>query len=280
MRHFYAAMTLIAASLAALPALAQPPADRGDDGNRPRRQARERILRAFDKDGDGRLNDQERGAMREQMGERFEAMRERMRELFDQPGDERAERERDRDRRRPDGDRGPEARRGPDADRDRNRDRERDVEARREPRALRRPGAAGDRRAERRPGPDRRRGPIGPMGGPPERNLQALFPWFDRDGDNVLSRREFAELSQFVERLRPGRPGGPPDGPRFGRRGFDGPPRDRGARMREGDERRGPEERQRRADQQRPRRGDPPRPPRPANPPVPPESPDNPSDAV
>ncbi|HEY3391843.1 MAG TPA: hypothetical protein VGK58_04000 [Lacipirellulaceae bacterium] len=40
----------------------------------------------------------------------------------------------------------------------------------------------------------------------------------------MLSRREFAELSQFVDRRRPGPPGGGPAGPRIGRRGFDGPP--------------------------------------------------------
>jgi hypothetical protein len=60
------------------------------------------------------------------------------------------------------------------------------------------------------------------MGGPRDRNLGTLFGWFDMDGDNMLSRREFAELSQFVDRRRPGPPGGPA-GPRIGRRGPDWP---------------------------------------------------------
>jgi hypothetical protein len=38
----------------------------------------------------------------------------------------------------------------------------------------------------------------------------------------MLNRREFAELSQFVDRRRPGPPRGP-DGPRIGRRGPDWP---------------------------------------------------------
>jgi hypothetical protein len=60
------------------------------------------------------------------------------------------------------------------------------------------------------------------MRGPQDRTLGALFGWFDNDGDNMLSRREFAELSQFVDRRRPGPPGGLA-GTRIGRRGPDWP---------------------------------------------------------
>jgi hypothetical protein len=68
------------------------------------------------------------------------------------------------------------------------------------------------------PGPGGPRAPIGRVGGPPDRILQPLFGWFDADGDNQLSRGEFAELAQFVERRRPGRAEGPAGGPRVGRR--------------------------------------------------------------
>jgi hypothetical protein len=116
------------------------------------------------------------------------------------------------------------------------------------------------------------------MGELPDRDLAPLFGWFDADGDNMLSRREFAELSQFVERRRPGRPDGGPDGPRFGRRDrgdaspragggfrgfsdrgrrFEGPPR--GDRPDRGDRDAGPSNRER-----------PSRPPRPDAPPDPP----------
>jgi hypothetical protein len=57
------------------------------------------------------------------------------------------------------------------------------------------------------------------LGGPPERSIQALFAWFDTDGDNMLSRREFVELSRFVDERRPGRPDGPAGPDRVGRRG-------------------------------------------------------------
>ena len=279
-----AAIVVTVASLLALPALAQPPED--SQGDRPRRPARERILRAFDRDGDGRLNEEERDAMREQMGERFEEMRGRMRDLFEERQGREADAGRDADR-RPERERGPEARRRRDGDR----------EVRRGPRGQRRPDARqrdGDRPGPPRRGPDDRIRPFGPMGGPPERNLQALFGWFDRDGDNMLDRREFAELSQFVQQRRPGRRGGP-DGPRFGRRS-DGPSRGEfrdviRRRLRDDGsprlERPGPQREERRAreqrrdaDDRRPPR-EPPRPPRPDNPPEPPPAADeNPSDPV
>jgi hypothetical protein len=138
-------------------------------------------------------------------------------------------------------------------------------------------------RPEGRPGPPGLRGPLGPLSGPPERNIQALFGWFDNDGDNMLSRREFAELSQFVERRRPGRRAGPADPDRVGGRGLLGSPTpdsdefrrrmERVERLREG----------RRLDdrpERRPNRERPPRPPRPDGPPGPPAPERNRPDAI
>jgi hypothetical protein len=49
--------------------------------------------------------------------------------------------------------------------------------------------------------------------GPPGRNLEPLFAWFDNNGDALLDRQEFGELSRFVRRQeRPGRPPVGPDG--------------------------------------------------------------------
>jgi hypothetical protein len=290
--------------------LASPPMslaqdNEGEPGDSPRRRvARERILRAFDEDGDGRLNEQEIDAVRAQLGERFSGLREQIRELRDrpEPGERQARRreaaeqrsaepaearERDRATRR-------------DADRDRRGDRDRDADSGRRRDAARNPAEEARRsgaqrrdldqrrverriQLERRPlagqrGPDGPPGPIGPMGQLPERNLAPLFGWFDVDGDNLLSRREFAELSQFVERRRPGRPDGPRDGPRFSGRGridafprpgsgfrdfsdrsrrFEGPPR--GDRPDRSDRDARPTDRER-----------PPQPPRPDDPPEPP----------
>ena len=241
MRNFIAAITLVAAGLLALPAFAQE-AREGDERDSPRRPVpRERIMRAFDRDNDGRLSDEERAAVREQLGDRFIELRERVRDLRDDRDDD-ADREGAR-RRDGDGDRGRDAR--PNAERERRQEGDLAPEARRAPRDEPRPEARRDaepRRDEDRPregrvreerrirvelrdrpegrqGPDGPRGPLGPFGGSPERNIQALFGWFDADGDNLLSRREFAELSQFVERRRPGRPDGPPGPNRVGRRG-------------------------------------------------------------
>ena len=259
---------------------------------------RERIMRAFDRDNDGRLSDEERAAVREQLGDRFIELRERVSELRDDRGDD-ASREGAR-RRDGDGDRGRDAR--PNAQRERRQEGDPAPEARRAPRDEARPEARRDAeprrdndrpreervreerrirvelrdRPEGRQGPDGPRGPLGPFGGSPERNIQALFGWFDADGDNLLSRREFAELSQFVERRRPGRSDGRPGPDRVGRRGPFALPADGGeSRLfvrREGLEQRLRDDARRRDDRtgRRPDRVDPPRPRRPDGPPGPP----------
>lgn len=73
----------LAVMMLALPAAAQE----RDEGDRPRRgpERMQRLLSAFDQDGDGELNEEERQAARRAMAERF--------------GEMRAERDRDRQRR-------------------------------------------------------------------------------------------------------------------------------------------------------------------------------------
>ena len=102
MRHSICAITLAAAGVLALPALAQEPREGDEDDAQRRPIARERIMRVFDRDNDGRLSDEERAAVREELGERFFELRDRIRELRGDPGEPR---ERDGDRPR-DGDRG------------------------------------------------------------------------------------------------------------------------------------------------------------------------------
>src|SRR5262245_1270224 len=98
MRYWITGFIVVAAGLMALPAMAQPPEGRPELGDRGRgSDVRERVRAEFDKDGDGRLNDEEREAARDAMRER------RGREDGDNPP---------RGEGRRDGDRGPEGRRG------------------------------------------------------------------------------------------------------------------------------------------------------------------------
>ena len=70
--RYYLFATMAVAGLMALPALAQPPEDGGKKGDRPsREEMRERMIKEFDKDGDGKLSDEEREKAREAMRERF-----------------------------------------------------------------------------------------------------------------------------------------------------------------------------------------------------------------
>lgn len=70
MRNLFVLLLLIGASAAALPAFAEPP--EGKKGDRPgREQMRERMIKEFDKDGDGKLSEDERAKMREQMRQRM-----------------------------------------------------------------------------------------------------------------------------------------------------------------------------------------------------------------
>ena len=174
------------AGLLALPAAAQPPDDRGP---RPDPELRQKILDAFDTNGDGNLDQAER-----------QAIRRAMQEFFRPAG---------REGRGPDGRRGPAGGRRPDADRG--------PEGRR---------GRGDRdRADR--GPEGRRGPRRPDGPPPPPRPERLFNAFDENQDAALSLDEFKALSHFMrERFAMGPPLGRPGGPRFDRDRPDGPPRD------------------------------------------------------
>jgi hypothetical protein len=198
MNNRISAWIALALCLLATPVVAQPE-ERREEGERPRGATRERILRAFDRDGDGRLSQDEREAVREQLGERFDEIRRQVRELFEDRGDDAT---RDRGPRRPDSDQERPQRRRPDGDRPRER-------GPREPR-----------------GGGNWSGLIGPRPGAADRDMRPLFGWFDTDGDNMLNRREFDELAQFVLRHHP-RPRGGPGGPRVGWRGPGRPERAR-----------------------------------------------------
>ncbi len=211
--------TLAIGGLLALPALAQPPEVRGD---RPgREEIRERMLKEFDKDGDGKLSDEEREKLRETMRARF-------------------------------GRRGPDGR--PGAPQRKLEAGKRDGEKSEKAKGDKRERGGGR-------GKDGRRGPGGAgergrrMGGPPHQLSAIIFQRFDADGDDMLSRGEFEKLAQFVEQQRQRGPGGPPGGSRFEgrrpggrrrggdafgpmRRGFDGPPPGAGPRGRDRTQRR------------------------------------------
>lgn len=233
MRYFVMAMALTATGLLSLPATAQPPEEAQQGGDRPdRTEFHERILEEFDEDKSGSLDEKERETMRTRFRERAERVRGERPSEADRERPEAGRRERERrdgerrdgERNRPEGDRPPrgEGRRGP----------------------GRGPGGPG--------GPG---GPRGPMGMPPGPALDPLFNWFDGNSDGQLSREEFGALAEFVRRHAPRRPGGPPDGPRFGGRpderprgefrrgegrGPDGRPRaERERRSREGERRGG-----------------------------------------
>ena len=150
-------------------------------------------MRAFDRDNDGRLSDDERAAMREQLGDRFIELRERIRELRDDRGDD-ADRDGARRRTRW----RPRPRCPTDAERERRGKATADPKPAAMPATSHGPkrvamqshvatGSTTRRRVreerrirvELRDGPEGRLGPdgpgtTGPLGGPPERNIQAL----------------------------------------------------------------------------------------------------------
>lgn len=100
MRYLFSSFVFLAASVMALSALADPAdkdAKKGDDKSRA--EMREKMLKEFDKDGDGKLSDEER-----------ETARAKMRELH---GDKKGKGEGGEGKRKPEGGRGPEARGGP-----------------------------------------------------------------------------------------------------------------------------------------------------------------------
>jgi hypothetical protein len=180
----------------------RPGGEQGGRGNMAR------LLKEFDKDGDGRLNEEERAAAREARRTQRDRAPQADREA-------RSTRDRDRAQQRDRSDR----QRG---DRDEARRRGRGDEARGDQRRPARPG--GDERADRQRGPrgpergaregrgDRprearqgdqaRRGPqgrgFGYGFGPP--SSSAMFDRFDRNNDDQLSRAEFEAMSRAVRR--------------------------------------------------------------------------------
>ncbi len=210
---------LAAVGMLALPALAQPPDKPAERGDRLRGEIRERVLKEFDKDGSGLLNEEELAKLRN-------TMRDAMREIVE-PRVREGRRGPDAVGRGPADRRGPLAQRGPADPPDPEADR----------------GPSGRRGSEGRPGvgdgPRGRQGRArGPLAGPsPPPILEPLFDWFDRDDNDQLSREEFATFADFLRRHHPRHPGGPPDGPRFGRGSPGGPP----PRGEDRPERRGPD---------------------------------------
>jgi Ca2+-binding EF-hand superfamily protein len=69
MRYLVSCFALVAASVLALTAIAQPPEKDGKKGDDRRAEMRERMLKEFDANKDGKLDDEERGKAREKMGE-------------------------------------------------------------------------------------------------------------------------------------------------------------------------------------------------------------------
>jgi hypothetical protein len=180
------------------------------EGAGPRRA----VIEQFDADGDGALDDEEVGraraflqALRGEIGDRMRARREARGERDgDPPAAEGAPSRAD--------DASPRAE-DPRGDRPR-RDRRFRERGGRPPLADAPPGL------DVSPGPG---GPPRPEGPPPrDGDPMRLFERFDRDGNGELNRREFAQLMGALAERR-GRPGGRPEGPRFGPgRGPDGLP--------------------------------------------------------
>ena len=67
MRYLVSCFALVAASVLALTAIAQPPEKDGKKGDGKRAEMRERMLKEFDANKDGKLDDEERGKAREKM---------------------------------------------------------------------------------------------------------------------------------------------------------------------------------------------------------------------
>jgi hypothetical protein len=107
MRYLFSSFVFLTVGLSAMSAIADPAdKDAKKGGDKDRAAMREKVLKEFDKDGDGKLSDDER-----------EKARDKMRELRGgKKGDkgERRKSERGEGRRRPPESRGPEARRGAD----------------------------------------------------------------------------------------------------------------------------------------------------------------------
>jgi hypothetical protein len=188
MRYLLSSFVFASAGLLAMSVMAadsdSSDAKPGDDGAA-RAEIREKIVKEFDKNGDGKLSDDERQEARQKMRELMER---RHRERGDDGDrDERPRRKekedgKDRDRHGPDGNHDGH---GPDGH-----------------------------------GPDGHR-----AGPPKMPKPEELFSKFDKDGDGKLSKEEFMARAEFVhEHMPPPPPGGPRFAADRGP-GPDGPPR-------------------------------------------------------
>jgi hypothetical protein len=194
MKRVIPVLTFLGASLVALTTLAQPPDDRSEKADRPRGpEMRERLLKEFDKDGDGKLSEEERETARE-------AMRERFRRWRDEAGPRDDDAKGKKGGRRPDGERrrhGPEGGPpNPDALFDRFDEDDNDALSRDEFKKL------ADFVRHHRHGP-----PGGPPGPPPR------GPRFDFRGPDGPPPRDGGEFRRRRRPDGPPGPGGPPGPP-------------------------------------------------------------------
>jgi hypothetical protein len=190
MRYLFSGFVFLTVGLLAMSAIADPAdkdAKKGD--GKDRAEMREKMLKEFDKDGDGKLSEEEREAARGKVRELRMAAAKKQ-------GDEPAEKS---------------ARRGDRGKRDRG------EAGRGERREVRRHEEG---RSPEGRGPEARRGP-GPGGPPPMLpKPEKLFAKFDKDKDEKLSKEEFKQLTEFVHEHMPhspmaGRMGPPPEGRGF-----------------------------------------------------------------
>ena len=108
MRYLFSSFVFLVAGAMALTAMADDDKETKKDDGGPRAEMREKILKEFDKDGDGKLNDEEREKARDKMREFHRGPRGEGGE----PGEGRRRDGRGPEGRGPEG-RGPEGRRGP-----------------------------------------------------------------------------------------------------------------------------------------------------------------------
>jgi hypothetical protein len=211
MRIFVSSFFLATASLLAMTVMAadsdSSDAKKGDDGAA-RAEIREKIVKEFDKNGDGKLSDDERQEARQKM-------RELMEQRHRERGDDGERSERPRHKEKEEG----EDRDGHDRDGHDGDGHHRDGHG---------PAGHHDGHEHDGRGPDGHHNGHGPDGHPPGMpKPDELFSKFDKDGDGKLSKDEFMALADWVHEHMPPPPPRPERPGVAAERGpdADGPPR-------------------------------------------------------